>query len=603
MDNIVAKVTQDLELYSLYQNELLLFIAIILVQEAILHLLDNYNELLHKQIRSQLLAIVGGRKKKSAKKIKKRKTKKQKGGHLKRNDMIIMLCKLVAIALFCIMSLSQVNVFQLGQEETNSLIESDQNMLPLPAISSVAKMQQNRNSKLKMILPTFNPNDQTFIDQKLNPGDFMTIIRDVCTNVIQFMNEQEHSSMNKPNTLISMLNSKFSQFETFYQSESQQSVIRVDQQVVHKILAPMCLLKLFVNPTGLEIDLFSKNVNPMFAKWLNDDYLRSIIEKNQQIQNELQLSFTPIKMVDPLLMNEQKKEWNADVNVNSPVMMVTASTNHRPWSDTIQTNQQDFCDRNRIIYRNFIGKLSQMPDDIQPQWLKVYYLEELLTQLQTAQNEKTAVNTIVWMDDDIVVTNPSDFIRKFEKDMIDANKHILISTDTGDVNQVNTGIMLIRNTAASLEMLKKIKNKTSQPVTVRHGVETTLGTCKDQSCLHEQQAFNQLLREDVDFQSKVYIFDSVDLRYSDRNLNTMNRVSHFDKKRDLYLDYENDNPKRSFRTLQHYPDITLNTCHASGMTSALRNNVIEECAQYYKNIIDQNQIKIEQKLSSSRKEF
>jgi len=92
-----------------------------------------------------------------------------------------------------------------------------------------------------------------------------------------------------------------------------------------------------------------------------------------------------------------------------------------------------------------------------------------------------------------------DYLRKFENILNTAeHQHILIARDAGDRSQVNTGIMIIRNTPESLHMLHQIKDLQNYPF-VHNDQQMTLGNCPNQQCLHEQQAFNHLLENDIEF--------------------------------------------------------------------------------------------------------
>jgi len=99
--------------------------------------------------------------------------------------------------------------------------------------------------------------------------------------------------------------------------------------------------------------------------------------------------------------------------------------------------------------------------------------------------------------------------------------------------------------------------------------DATLGTCKNQACLHEQEAVNILRRTNPVFESMAQMVRPVE---DDFNINTFYRITHHDPKRRMWVYYDED--PNEFRW---EPDRGFNMCHVTGMEPDLRKALIDEC--------------------------
>jgi len=237
------------------------------------------------------------------------------------------------------------------------------------------------------------------------------------------------------------------------------------------------------------------------------------------------------------------------------LIMISATDGPRPWTTLVQQNHESFCCKNGFDYIMHVHHHPSMVG-IQPQWSKVLWLLE-------GMDSSSTCRYLMWIDDDILITNFNDFVTPLLHQLKKSKKDVLLVRDAGQPHQANTGIMILTNSTFSREFLKTLWRMRQEPVG-----NTTLGTCRNQTCLHEQEALNLLL------QRHSHIYDDRVMvilpREGSQNLNTFHRESHFDRKRLTQLVYDADTP--SFRWKPGD-----NTCHCCGMEEGLRMEKIKEC--------------------------
>jgi|GEM_PF-2585194 len=177
-----------------------------------------------------------------------------------------------------------------------------------------------------------------------------------------------------------------------------------------------------------------------------------------------------------------------------------------------------------------------------PYWSKIAGINQLLD--QSAGDDKTC--WIVWLDDDAIVMNSKIQMEEFIQSHggSDPDVHVIVTKDIPGSTDVNTGVLIVRNSEKSREFFKELWEMRHQPV-YANGQYTTYGSCPNQGCLHEQQAMQDLLRNDrwagKKYQKAVNIIPQ---RSNGPGLNTFERFSHLDDNRFMYLNYDND-PKES----------------------------------------------------------
>jgi len=255
---------------------------------------------------------------------------------------------------------------------------------------------------------------------------------------------------------------------------------------------------------------------------------------------------------------------------SAAVTILSGSDSQREWTMHVRENHRLFAKLHGYRY-----EYAHMPwwknasGGKEPQWLKV---RALLARLQCTNSE-----FLLWVDDDIVFTTKADFISTMRTDMHD--KSLLIANDIR-LDQVNTGIMLFRSGQESVGILEKMWAMS----------DTSLGYCLDQSCFHEQEALNTLIKHG---EVVAHVVNPVNELY---NLNTMWRASHYDEARKtiiktrrgqeiatteqrMYLNYdEKDPPEQRWRW-------GMNMAHVSGMTPSCRAPMLKWIAEYTKRFV------------------
>lgn len=156
-----------------------------------------------------------------------------------------------------------------------------------------------------------------------------------------------------------------------------------------------------------------------------------------------------------------------------------------------------------------------------PYWHKILML---IDKLRFSSNK-----VVVWLDDDGIVNTDSDMIEKYLSVYKDSD--LIIVRDPEDFAYVNTGFMIVRNTPNSMRLLHQLleiglEGRTSKDDPENNWFASShLLKCKQAyHCLHEQQAFQELLQlkkrvfnnkvenrnSDVDWSKHVAVIPQID---------------------------------------------------------------------------------------------
>lgn len=270
--------------------------------------------------------------------------------------------------------------------------------------------------------------------------------------------------------------------------------------------------------------------------------------------NKPMKSMKSMKSMKPMNTMKPIKPMNTikPMNPINDIVLVSATDRTRPWTSLIYANHKSFCDLYGIDYYH-LTTVHPLMQDTQPQWSKIIWIQEMF--------RKHEYKIVIWIDDDVVITNfRHNFFTPLLQRMKNNQKDVLLVFDAGDdTSQLNTGIMIFKNTTFSKMLLEKIWKK-------RRG---NLGTCPLQSCLHEQEALNQLYQQEKTIREHVLVLLP---RENLSNLNTFHRQSHYDERRKMSVDYEKDPVLFRWKKGD-------NTCHCTGMSEKLRLQAISECIQ------------------------
>jgi hypothetical protein len=149
--------------------------------------------------------------------------------------------------------------------------------------------------------------------------------------------------------------------------------------------------------------------------------------------------------------------------------------------------------------------------DCAPYWNKIQLIREWFFAPKRSQSEEW----LIFADDDMVVTNlkvdPSSAIDQLRQ----GDESVVIVQDIQNWQaarfpspidprmSVNTGLIIVRKDELAKEFIEKIWELRHDLTGLRSAICFRLGTCKNQDCLHEQEAAAKVLREDPSLLNRV----------------------------------------------------------------------------------------------------
>lgn len=243
------------------------------------------------------------------------------------------------------------------------------------------------------------------------------------------------------------------------------------------------------------------------------------------------------------------------------MLLFTSYTSDRSFNKEVIRNQKAYADMNGYHYVEFKENLAKNLETAAtkkkgtalPYWSKIAGMLRLLSLLDPQKFPEKYQSAIpkefVWLDDDAVVTNS---LVKME-DVVEFNApknsdiHIFLTQDSLHKIgfKLNTALLFARNSKPSRLVFSEIWNRRFKATK-----EGTYGTCPNQSCLHEQQALQDLMEFDSSEASKyVRIIPQRD-PYDPGDgwgINTFHRASHYDTERDSFLNYKRDPVETKWR--------------------------------------------------------
>lgn len=212
------------------------------------------------------------------------------------------------------------------------------------------------------------------------------------------------------------------------------------------------------------------------------------------------------------------------------MLMSGANRNAHGAAEQVIANHQQFAAAHGYRYWWHAGNMAAEEGVPQPYWTKIAMLRRQL-------RDTPHLETLVWIDDDIVFTNGQ----------VDMLQEALTRTPHGDIivtedpithiTKLNTGIIIVRNTRRARDLLDELWRRASA---VRHdGV--SLGGDSQIHCLHEQQALAEMME---DGWPGIAVLAQ---RSPAFNLNTFLRWSHYDAKRGQDLHFHDDKLETMWR--------------------------------------------------------
>jgi hypothetical protein len=210
-------------------------------------------------------------------------------------------------------------------------------------------------------------------------------------------------------------------------------------------------------------------------------------------------------------------------------------------SNLVVDSQKQYADLHGYDYEAYTenrAKECRYGEECQPQWSKIAIIRDWL---QEPKKSCKGENWIVWLDDDMPITNPQydlkEMISTLQKN---SETSVIVTQDPQNWHgaretSINTGALFVRHDNTGRDVVDQIWNARNNPAGI-----ATLGTCPNQICLHEQAALAYLLRKNYKwvYTGKVSV---VEPRTSTVAVNTLARGDEYhDIGRNMHLHFHND---------------------------------------------------------------
>ena len=175
-------------------------------------------------------------------------------------------------------------------------------------------------------------------------------------------------------------------------------------------------------------------------------------------------------------------------------------------SKLVSDNQQEYAQywglNGKAVTKSLLAKectLDGISQDCVPYWNKIAVLRKWINEPSSGKEEWYMI-----ADDDMPVTNMNinpyeaiDVLREGRDASIIIARDVVSWTGGHRDYSVNTGLLIVRKNQKSKDFLEKLWAKRNDPTSSRSSsVCPTLGTCKNQDVLHEQEAFARVLKDD-----------------------------------------------------------------------------------------------------------
>lgn len=213
----------------------------------------------------------------------------------------------------------------------------------------------------------------------------------------------------------------------------------------------------------------------------------------------------------------------------------------------------------------------------EPYWAKIVGILQILEAKEQAIGDKP--EWIVWLDDDAIIGNKE---IRFEDIILQHTRanpdiHVIITQDSMSHQipsiPLNSAVLIIKNNQWSREFFQTVWG-------MRHvnvpGQSYTYGNCKNQVCLHEQQAITDIYQSDPEVRRHLKIISQRDEK-TRVGMNTFSRQTHYDVKRGFTVNYDNDLPSSKAQTGDFIIQCTGLATQGSLPGSDEVRNLREEC--------------------------
>jgi len=191
--------------------------------------------------------------------------------------------------------------------------------------------------------------------------------------------------------------------------------------------------------------------------------------------------------------------WNHTVRAHVPesffhsspgarITIMSGTNRATHFLDKIVRNQRDFAASKGCNYWFHFGN---MAGQYLPYWNKIAMLRHRLRELQSPK-EIQREEALVWIDDDMVFTNmKSTADGNTIQRVLDMHPQasVIVTRDAMSGATLNTGIIIVRNSAESLRVLDEVWRR----ATAMRIDGVSLAYDEQSKCLHEQQALQEMV--------------------------------------------------------------------------------------------------------------
>lgn len=247
--------------------------------------------------------------------------------------------------------------------------------------------------------------------------------------------------------------------------------------------------------------------------------------KNKGINLETNLPICPLKIVTGYQSGNLERDVMSEIVISS----------QEKYAQKYGYLYNAFTENLAKKCKNFYGQI----EECQPQWSKIAIIKNWL---EEPKELCSGESWIVWLDDDMPITNPSYRLETIIEQLRENSLTSLIVTrDPQNWHQdretsVNTGALFVRNDLIAKKIINAVWNARNTP-----SIGGTLGTCKNQVCLHEQEALANFLKEGANSYLKNSI-SIVEPRKENIGVNTLARSDeYYDIGRgNMHLNFKSD---------------------------------------------------------------
>ncbi len=243
------------------------------------------------------------------------------------------------------------------------------------------------------------------------------------------------------------------------------------------------------------------------------------------------------------------------------VSLVTAyDEGIREYASYVIPNQRDYAAKHHYNYVEYKGNLAH-DDGVAraPYWSKIVALKDMLDKTQEGE-------WLVWLDASAIFTNTNKDFDEIIDNIIGlygAGKELIVTTDPHV--PINNAVFIVKNSPWTKQWIEKVWSRKD----LAKGGDGSCWSWGLPICHYEQQAMTELWQRDPDVEAHTAVIPN-------KIMNAFYRYSHYDKYRDMELQYDTDAEESKWQAGDFI-------CKVTGMDKDRRLMIIQHVS---KNCID-----------------